>query len=187
MASPGPATEVRCLLNQYCHSGARGPSRPRGPGSSCRWPGWGAGRAPGLALHRGQRRGGRPRPAPRRRPLEAAGPERQQPRHGRRGGRSAGSLRSTTSSPTTGRAAAARRAGRSWPAAPTLRRPCSAQLCLVCVPVPRGVAGREGADDLDGAEEDGQDADQHDQHGQGAPGWRMHRKPRAIAMMPRMR
>ena len=41
---------------------------------------------------------------------------------------------------------------------------------LVRLPVPGGVTRRDGADDLDHAEEDGDDAQHHDDGGEGAPG-----------------
>src|SRR5271170_2971692 len=82
----------------------------------------------------------------------------------------AASLRSTISSPTI-RPGRGRPSGREKLASRTAAPPPrSAVLCLEGFPVLRGVPRREGANELDGAEEDGPDADENDQRGQGGPG-----------------
>src|ERR1700685_308302 len=88
---------------------------------------------------------------------------------GRPGG---GSRRSRISSPRTrpgrGRPSAWEKlASRSAPPPPPS---ADLRLRLEGLPVLRGVAGREGADELDGTEDDGADADEHDEGRQGRAG-----------------
>ena len=165
IGSPGPPMEVRCLLNQYCHSGAPDPARPRGPGSSCRWPGWPAGRAParGGAPPRGRCRGRARWCGPG--PFEALGAEGQQPGHGRRQpGGGVAQVDDLVADDQAGPRTSVRR-GRSWPVAPLLL-PRSARLRLEFLPVLRGVRGPRRRRSARRRRTRWPRSDEHDQRGQ---------------------